>query len=203
MATGETFKATIIAQHNDGTAIINDFGYVDLAGGSTHIDTGTAAGAFQTLVQATFVAAMVSDVSIYRYRFACVGGTHKGEIGYTDVSGGIPGAATNGYLPKEIAVSMKRQTGHASKKDRGRIFFGPVTIDYWLGPSSDVDKIDAGNALLVAVANLLKATLTVSSIALQPVILSSAGTYSGNLINHVSIPSELVHRKSRRVRVGA
>jgi hypothetical protein len=203
MAVGETFKATIIAQHNDGTAIINDFGYVDLAGSSAHIDTGTAAGAFQTLVQAVFVAAMVADVSIFRYRFACVGGTHKGEIGFVDVSGGIAGANTSGELPKEMCISMKRQTGYASKRDRGRIFFGPVALDYWAGPTIAPDKVNAGVAEIVAVSNLLKANLTVSAVVLSPVILAGDGTYSGKVINRVSIPSELVHRKSRRVRVGA
>jgi len=203
MATGETFKASIIAQHADGTAIINDFGYVDLAGSSAHIDTGIAAGNFQTLVQAKFLLAMDSNVRIYRYRFACVGGTHKGEIGYVDVAGGIAGALGSGTLPKEMAISMKRQTGHASKSDRGRIFFGPVSTDFWLGPVSDVDLCDPGITPLVNVADLLKATLTTGAVTLSPVILNAAGTYSGNIINHVSIPSELVHRKSRRVRVGA
>lgn len=197
--TGETFKATIIAVLDDGTSIVNDYGYTDVGPSSTHIDTGTAAGNFQTLVQATYVAALPTNWAVYRYRFACVGGTHVGEIGFVDVSPKLHGALdpTN-QLPAEMAISMKRQTGYATRRDRGRIFFGPVAVNFQQ-TSENWDQ-PADDSLLHAVRDLGKATLTTSTVVLKPVILAANGTYNGRQVIKASIGPTYVHRKSRRLR---
>lgn len=202
MATGENFKASVIAQLDDGTGVVFDFGYTDNVSGSVHLDMGIAAGNFQTLVQNTLALALPTDYSIVRIRFACVQGVHLGEIGYVEVSPPVAGSlsAVNRY-PNEMAISVKRSTGFASRRDRGRIFLGPVSAE--LADNANVNKVIASNALLINVANLLKSNLTTGGVTLKPVILSSAGTYSGNIVNRVSVAAVLVHHKSRRPRVGA
>lgn len=201
MAAGETFKATIIGELDDGTAIVNDYGYVDDSSGTVHIDCGTAAGAFQTLIQAAYVAALPNNWHTVRYRFACVGGTHKGELGFVEDSTTVGALETDDQLPAEMCISLKRNTGHSSRRDRGRIFFGPVA-SFFVSGSTPWDKPIPG-PLLTAVMNLGKATLTVSSVALHPVILAANGSYSGRIIVNVGIGETYVHRKSRRLRVGA
>lgn len=199
MAEGETFKATVISTTNNGNAIVFDWGYVDLSSGSGHIDTGIAAGDFQTLVQAKLLAALPEGVTIRKYRFACVGGTHNGEIGYVETSGGgYEGSVDNSnMLPLEMAISMKRSTGYASRRDRGRIFFGPVASEFRSTENSDQTVITTE---LTNVLNLLKADLTTQSRTLRPVILASDGTYSGRIIIKVAQGLVFVHRKSRRFR---
>jgi hypothetical protein len=201
MAALETFKASIIANLADGTAIVNDYGYTDDSSGTTHIDCGTGAGAFQTLVQATYIAALPSNWKTVRYRFACVGGTHKGELGFVEDATHQGALDSDNQLPAELCISMKRNTGHSSRRDRGRVFFGPVATDF-INVDADWDKVPA-NPLLTAVANLGKAALTVGGVTLHPVILAADGTYSGRVVINVSIGPTFVHRRSRRIRVGA
>lgn len=202
MATGENFKASVIGELDDGTAIVFDFGYTDNVSGSVHLDTATAAGNFQTLVQAVMANALPDDFHFRRYRFACVAGTHVGEVGYVEVAGDVPGAmsAVNRY-PNELAVAVKRNTGYSSRRDRGRIFFGPVSTG--LADNANVNKVIPDGANITAVANLLKANLTTGGVVLKPVILSSAGTYSGHVVINVGVAAVLVHHKSRRPRTGA
>lgn len=200
MATGETFKATIIGELTDHTAIVFDFGYVDDASGSVHLDTGTAAGNFQTLVQAKFAAVLCSDFTFRRYRFACTLGVHKGEIGYVEVDPAVNGALDPlDRLPNEVCIAMKRMTGHASRRDRGRIFFGPLSKNFAVSADQNVPST---NGDLDQVRDLLKANLVTGGVTLKPVILSAAGTYSGRLVNRVAYNTIYVHRKSRRPRPG-
>jgi hypothetical protein len=196
MAEGETFKATVITEGNAGTAFVFDFGFVDVTSGSAHIDCGIAAGNFQTMVQATMAAALPSEQIFRKYRFACVGGAHVGEIGYVVVDPPVLGGQEGDVLPAECAISMKRNTGFSSRRDRGRIFFGAVVTSYRTGDNTD--EITHTASTLVAVRDLLKATLTTQSRSLKPVILSAAGTYSGRQVINVEVAKVLVHRKSRR-----
>lgn len=202
MATGENFKASVIGELDDGTGIVFDFGYTDNVSGSVHLDMAIAAGNFQTLVQATLVQALPADYTFKRYRFACVAGVHAGEIGYVEVTPAVHGdlSVVNRY-PNELAIAVKRNTGYASRRDRGRIFLGPVSAS--LADNANVNKCVPDAAPLVAVANLLKSNLTSGGVVLKPVILSSAGTYSGNLVSKVGVADVLVHHKSRRPRTGA
>lgn len=200
MAEGETFRATIIGELADRTAVVFDFGYMDSSSGSGHIDTGTAAGDFQTLVQAKIVAALPLDYKVTRYRFACVGGLAKGEVGYVDVTPPVSGALTSGNrLPNEVAVSLKRNTGHAGRGDRGRVFFGPVSADI----VSDVNEVDTTSPSLIAVRDLLKTNLTTSTRILRPVLLKPDGSSNGRLIVNVAIARVFVHRRTRRPRTGS
>lgn len=202
MAEGETFKATVIGRLQDGTAVCFDFGYVDLTSGTGHIDTGTAAGDFQTLVQAKLAAVLPDIFTFQRYRFACVGGAAKGEIGYVDVSPIVNGSLLgDGHLPNEIAISVKRSTGHSSRSDRGRIFLGPVAQG--LLDADHLNSPDLTNSDLLAVKDLLKANLITGTRTLRPVILNAAGTYSGRTVSMTSIGSIFVHRRTRRPRSGA
>ncbi len=200
MAVNETFRASIIGQLTpSGTAIVFDFGYRDPSG-SAHVDCGTAAGNFQTLMQSTFANALPSAFIFVRYRFACVSGAHDGEIGYTDVIPPVTGALGPEMLPPEIAISMKRNTGHASRRDRGRIFFGPVSPDYRQAPDNDL--VLASATELINVSNKLKADLVTGATTLKPVILAADGSYSGNDVIQVAIGPIFVHHKSRRTRGG-
>lgn len=197
----ETFRGTVIGSTGSGVnAILFDFGFRDNTGGSVHIDTGTAAGDFQTLVQSVLAAVLPSTYTFVRYRFACVGGDHVGEIGFVEVSPPVNGdnSVFDYILPNEIAISLKRATGYSSRHDRGRVFLGPVG-SYLASASSN--KPDAANTDLIAAANLVKAVLTTGGVALTPVILSSAGTTNGRTIIHASIGQVYVHRRSRRPRV--
>lgn len=200
MATGETFKASVIGELDDSTAVVFDFGFVDLAGGSVHIDTALAAGNFQTLVQDTMAACLPDDYTFKRYRFACVGGAHVGEIGYTEVDPAVHGSVSAvNRMPNELCVSLKRNTGYATRRDRGRIFFGPIPTG--LVDNANINKIvPAGYS---DVAQLLKTNLVVSGITLKPIILSSAGTYSGRVVSQVGIADVMVHRRTRRPRSGS
>lgn len=200
MAANETFRASVIMEGNLGTAVVYDFGYVDNSGGGTHIDTGTAAGDFQTLVQATLVAALPTHITFKKYRFACVGGTHLGEIGYVDVPPDtVTGSDESDVLPMEICISLKRATGYASRRDRGRVFFGPCIRGFQ--SADNVDKV-VPSPYLEAVRDLLKANLVTQTVTLKPVILAGNGTYNGRLITKVAIGEVFTHRKSRRWRVG-
>ncbi len=200
MATGETFRATVIGQLTFGGAVVYDYGYVDLASGSTHLDMGIAAGNFQTLVQAKLAAASTSALSFVRYRFACVSGTHIGEIGYVEVASPVSGASASNINPLEIAISMKRSTGHSSRRDRGRVFWGPVPTEFNLGDNPDLP--DTSNAALQDIMNLGKADLVTGGVTLKPVILSADGSYSGRVIVQVSMGKVYVHHKSRRTGIG-
>lgn len=202
MALNETFKASVIGQLQGSlTAVVFDYGYVDLNAGSTHRDTGTWAGVFQTMWQAVALAALTDDLVIKRYRFACVAGIHVGEIGYVDnvnVTGGL--TAVN-RMPNEVCVSLKRSTGYASRRDRGRVFWGPVATT--LVDNSDVNLADVGSALLQAARDLGSTPITTGGASLTPVILAANGTYSGRVIVNTGIGDVLCHRKSRRPRAGA
>jgi len=199
MAAGETFRATVVMEGNTGQAVVYDFGYADVSG-SVHIDCGTAAGNFQTLVQAAILLVSVDTITPIRYRFACVGGTHVGEVGFVEVTSGVTGAlASSDMLPLEICISLKRNTGHSSRRDRGRVFFGPVSAS--LRDAGNSDKVDRTNTDLQALRDKLKATLTVGGATLQPVILAANGSYSGRTIVNVSIGEIFTHHKSRRLRV--
>lgn len=201
MATGETFKGSMINELADGTAVVFDFGFVQLGGSANdHIDTGLGAGALQSLVQDTFVAALPDDLTVKRYRFACVSGAHLGEIGYVEVDPPVTGqlSAVNRY-PNELCASLKRTTGYASRRDRGRIFFGPLattTID-----NANINRVDV--SAFAAVHAKLKSNMQVSGITLSPVILAANGTYSGRLIINTSCAPVIVHRRTRRPRTGA
>src|SRR6478672_5576815 len=144
MAEGDTYRATVIMRASAGTQIVFDFGYVDVSSGATHIDMGTAAGDFQTLVQGTLAAALPSTQTFIRYRFACLKTVQAGEVGYVDVDPPVVGDKTvtlvTDVLPLEMCVSMKRNTGHTSRRDRGRVFFGAVCSTF--RDSVNVDKID-------------------------------------------------------------
>ncbi len=200
MALNETFRATVIAEVNTGQAIVFDYGYQQQSAGSEHLDTGTAAGDFQTLVQATLAAALPTGLTFKKYRFACVGGTHVGEIGFVVVDPAVTGAQDSDPLPLEIALSMKRSTGHASRRDRGRVFFGPIVED--LRDTGNSDKPLAGSSQLSDVCNLGKADLTTGGVTLRPVLLSGDGTTTGHVITTVEVGDVFVHHKSRRLRVG-
>lgn len=194
--TGETFKATMIGVMQNGTAVVFDFGYADVIS-SAHIDMGTAAGDFQTLVQAKMLAVLPSTYSVVRYRFACVGGSHVGEVGYVVAGTGHVGLRSADTLPQEVAISLKRSTGHASRRDRGRIFLGPVDISFY--DSLRADEVQIDTPLTVA-RDLLKSTVTAMGISLIPAIIASNGTYSGNRVTQVDIGQIFVQRKSRRLR---
>jgi hypothetical protein len=200
MALNDTFRATIIAKMDNGTAIVFDYGYQQQSAGSEHLDTGTAAGNFQTLVQATYLAALHTTVGITRYRFACVHGDHVGEIGFVEVDPPQQGSGDGALLPQEIAISMKRSTGYSSRKDRGRVFFGPCLAAY--APGTDFDLVDTTIAELQAVRDLGKATLTTGGVTLKPVLLAGDGTTNGHVITRVAMGPVFVHHKSRRLRVG-
>jgi len=201
MATGETFRATIICSaQSTGTAFVFDFGFVDLSSGSAHLDTGTAAGNFQTMIQASLVALLPTDIFIRRYRFACVSGTHIGEIGYVEVTSPVHGALDEEVLPPEMCISLKRSTGHSSRRDRGRVFFGPCVASLRNGDAGD--SVDTSNTALGVLADKLKTDVVTAGTTLKPVILSAAGGYSGRVINQVGIGPVFVHHKSRRTRVG-
>jgi len=202
MAEGEHFKATIICQTNLETAIVFDFGYADVTAGAGHVDTGIAAGDFQTLVQAKLAALLPTPVAIMKYRFACVLGTHIGEIGFVEGDPIIVGLNEPDYiLPSEVCISVKRNTGYASRRDRGRVFFGPVGSN--LRDPDNTDKVKTTDADLVNFRNLLKTNLVTQTRTLEPVILAADGTHSGHKIVNVAIAEVFVHRKSRRLRVGA
>lgn len=201
MASLETFRASVYGILDVGTAVVFDYSYVDNTGGSTHIDTGVAAGNFQTLVQTTMAAALPAGFTFTKYRFACVTGTHNGEIGFVDVSPPVTGAMSDEMLPPEICISLQRNTGHSSRHDRGRVFFGPVHPDYQ-DPSDHPDKVQI-DANLTAVANLGKAVLTTSGVDLTPCLLSSAGEWNNNAIINVKINPIFCHRRTRRLRAPA
>lgn len=198
MAEGDIFRATVMGITKDNAAINFDFGYADKAVGSTRLDTGIAAGNFQTLVQTTMVAALDDNTSLYKYRFACTDGPNKGDIGYVEVSP-VQGTVVPAiYFPNEMCISLKRNTGRTGRDHRGRIFFGPANEDTVL--AADTNQADQASATLLAVRDLLKATLTVSGRTLTPVLLKSNGTTNGYTIINVGIAAVLCHRKSRRPR---
>lgn len=198
--TGENFRATIIMQGNLGTAFVNDFGFTDNAGGSFHFDMGTAAGDFETMIQAAWLAILPDDVSIVKYRFACVHGPSLGEIGFVELNPPQPGLLTSSdQLPAEICISFKRNTGHASRRDRGRVFFGPVNGEFHQEPNPDLVTVTPA---LTTASGMLINPLTTQGHLLQPVILAADGTYSGRLVVNRSIAPVFVQRKSRRFRVG-
>lgn len=200
---GETFRATIQGEIDDGSAVVFDFGYFDSTSGSGHVDTGTAAGDFQTKVQARIVAALPDTYTVRRYRFACVGGTSKGEIGFVDVSPPVAGALSTvtAPMPNEICISIKRATGYASRGDRGRIFFGPVADDIVAG--NGPNKYDMTNTALLSVRDLLKEDFLTQGRTLRPVLLRPNGTCNGHLINRVGLNPIFAHRRTRRPRQGS
>lgn len=201
MAAGETFKASVIAQVTDGTAIVMDFGYAD-TDGNVHIDTNQAAGDFQTLVQALLLAALPDDTTIKKYRFACVKGTHKGEIGYVEGVNMAGEVSAVNRQPTEICISMKRSTGYASRRDRGRIFFGPVANVFT--DNANVSKVAVTSNILTDALELLRANLVTQAAGLLPVILAADGSYIANhFVTRVSLGEVFTHHKSRRPRVGA
>lgn len=202
MGLGENFKASVLMSISTGAAFVFDFGFTDNASGTTHVDTGTAAGDFQTLVQAKLQAVLPDGVRFDRYRFACVAGSHAGEIGYVDVSPPVYGLAdSTNALPCEIAISLKRSTGYASRHDRGRVFLGPVPAA--LRDTSNTDKVLLSDSSLQQARDLLKADLVTQTRTLKPVILAKDGSYfMGRVVTKVSIGEIFVHQRSRRIRQG-
>lgn len=197
---GEIFKASVIGELDDGTAIVNDFGFFDSTSGSGHIDTGTAAGDFQTFIQAAMVAMLPDIYTFKRYRFACVNGPSIGEVGYVEVSPPVTGGASStNRMPNEICICVKRSTGHAGRGDRGRIFLGPVAEAY----VSDANHPDYAASDLLTLANKLKANLTTQSRVLKPVLIKPDGTSNGRPILQVNVNRVFCHRRTRRPRVGA
>lgn len=197
---GELFRASIVMLHiPSGTAFVNDFSYADKSSGSTHIDTNVAAGDFQTLVQAKFQAALPESMNFVKYRFACVAGGHAGEVGEVVLTDTQNGELTGGTtLPNEVCISLKRSTGYATRRDRGRIFFGPVHSDLY-GASRNSPDLESGQ--LQDVMNLLKTNLVTQTRTLKPIILSSTNTTNGHDIVRASIGHLYTHRKSRRPRL--
>lgn len=204
MGTNEqTFKASILCQdQTNGTAYTFDFGYRENSGTAPHIDTGTAAGNFQTLVQAPFLAIIPERVNIVRYRFATVYGPYKGEIGFVEANQAGLLSIAGHLMPQEIAICLKRATGYASRRDRGRIFFGPVDPATFQQSEPNGDEVVTTVTDLVTVANLLKSNLTTGGHTLEPVILAADGTHAGRTVIKVSIAPVFAHRKTRRLRVG-
>lgn len=199
----QCFKASILCQdETNGTAFTFDYGYREAGGTAPHVDTGTAAGAFQTLVQASYVAILPERVKLVRYRFATVYGPFKGEVGFVE-TGGLAGdvEVTTNLLPQEVAIAFKRSTGHASRRDRGRVFFGPVDSTLFQMPQPNGDEVNVTTPLQTA-CDLNKANLTVGAVTLQPVILAADGTHSGFIVIHATVAPVFVHRKTRRIRVG-
>ena len=198
MANGDLYRASIISMNLSGTAFVMDFGYVDQTS-SVHVDMGIAAGNFETLVQAALLAILPDSVAVLRYRFACVGGPNVGDVGFVEASPGTVGLISGvDVFPGEICISMKRNTGHVERTDRGRVFFGPVCETFRL--TGTTDTVDTANTDLVTFSNLLKSNLTVSTATLKPAIVSSAGGYSGNVVINTSIGRIFTHRRSRRLR---
>lgn len=198
---GETFKASVIGQLDDGTAVVFDFGYAHIDSPNVHIDTSIAAGNFQTLVQQLMADALPTDYNFKKYRFACVSGANIGEIGYVDVSPPVAGGLSpvNRY-PNELCASLRRSTGYSTRRDRGRVFFGPLATT--LIDNANINKVVTDTAL-VDVASLLKSNLVTQGVTLKPVILSSSGSYNGRVVIKSSVAEVIVHRKTRRPRIGA
>lgn len=203
MAGGDNFKLSIISQFNPSvTQIVADYGYTDNSGGSLHLDTGDIITSFRTMVETKYRAVLPDCVFIHQYRCQCVASTHgfKGEIGYYDLNPTVAGTNGSETLPPEMAISIRRKTGWASRRDRGRLFLGPVTTSYFSSATPDVVQVDA---TLLTFAGTVSESITVSGVVLSPVILSANGTYSGHLIIANSVPNGWVHRKSRRAGVGS
>ena len=200
MSNGECFRASVIAEAPaTHTAFVYDFAYQDQTGGAVHIDTSLAAGDFQTLIQADLLAILPSNITIRKYRFACVSGPHIKEVGTVDdvgQSGAI--SAGSGDLPFEQCISIKRTTGFAGGTHRGRIFFSPVAATFRLAQNG----VNAGASDLETFRDLLKADLTTSGEALTPIILPGNPTTAlRKPIIHVAIATTVVHRVSRRPRL--
>jgi hypothetical protein len=200
MAGSQTFRGSCICQHDNGTAFIFDWSYADPNPTATHLDTGIAAGNLETLMAADVLGCLPSMVSIYKWRFATVTGPFAGEIGYVVPSPPSPGGRTVlALLPQENAVSLKRNTGHAARSDRGRLFFGPIDASYQ--DLTNFDKVN-DDGTLMNLALKMKASLTVSSTVLTPCLLNSAGEWNGHAIINVSVAEIFVQRKTRRFRTG-
>jgi len=201
MAAGENFRVSVIGEMPaTHAAVIFDFGLQDQSGGSVHIDCAQAAGDFQTAVQAAILAVARNDYTIRRYRFACVHSSagHLGEVGYVDdVNQDGTISMTSADLPNEICISMKRNTGHVGRRDRGRVFFGPVSHTFRVG----LNGVDISNSSLQDFRDLGRTPLLTQTVLLKPVILASDGTSTNREIVNVSIGLEFVHRKSRRTRL--
>lgn len=201
MALGEHFRASVFMLTPDGSVLVNNYGYLDNNSGSAHIDMGTACGDFQTLIQSDLAAALPDNTKIFKYRFACVFGTHAGEVGFLEVTPNVAGgAASPAAFPNEVCICLKRNTGHTSRTDRGRIFLSPISPSFV--SAVDPNQVDTTAAELTALANTLKANLTTSAITLKPIIVDSDGDSTENVIVNVGITPEFRHRKSRRPTVG-
>lgn len=201
MAHGEHFRASIIIDDSTSGAIVNNYGYADLTGGSVHLDMGIAAGVFQTLVQEKYAAFLPTTCKIVKYRFACVfSPSHLGEIGFVEPDEPVfGGAATIGMLPAEMAIAIRRNCGTASRMERGRIFLGPVSATY---RSLLTNQPDMTSSVLNDFTNLVKAGITVSGTALSPIIVDADGDSTEKVIINSSIGPVFVHRRSRRPGVG-
>lgn len=200
MAANENFKVSILCVDVGGQSFVFDYGFHDDSGGAVHIDTNQLASDFQTAHEAAWRACLHQDVQIARYRAACVLGAHKGEVGYIDTAPGVAGTYEGDLLPREICMAFRRSTGYASRRDRGRIFFGPLTKDRQTNANPD---ICAPQAVDFTLCDTLKANLLTQTVTLKPVILAADGTYSGHLVNKVAIASIFCHRKTRRFRAPA
>jgi hypothetical protein len=200
MLGSQTFRASVICETDEGTAVVFDYSYVDTNPSPVHIDTGIAAGDFQSLVQTSLAAIMPTTVKFKKYRFATVTGPNAGEIGYVVVDPPVAGdLAVTTLLPTEMAISFKRNTGHASRGDRGRVFFGP--IDQGFQDSGNPDRVAVVTELSTA-ADLGKAILVVGATTLYPCLLNAAGEWNGHTIINTSVGDVFVHRKTRRFRAG-
>lgn len=202
MAGSQTFRASVILSNLNSSQIVFDFSYADPGSVATHLDTGIAAGNFQTLVEAVLASALPSTTNIIKYRFATVSGPFAGEIGYvvrtTPLPGGISSLQT---LPNEIAISMKRNTGHASRSDRGRFFFGPIDVTFQEPTNPDL-VIDTGS-LLPPVTNLSTTSLVTGGVTLTPALLDSAHAWNGHALVNSSVGPVFVHRRTRRFGIGS
>ncbi len=200
MPGSQTFRASAICEGNAGTAFVFDWSFADPASSPLHLDMGIAAGDWQTAVQADLAACLPSQIVIKKWRFACVSGPSVGEIGYVVVTPPQAGSRTAAdVLPNEIAISLKRDTGHASRSDRGRIFFGPVDIAYQ--DTTNPDKV-LDDGTLLTLANSSFGTFTTQLTTLTKCLLHADGTWNGHALIHASVGEIFVHRKTRRFRSG-
>lgn len=199
MATGDVAKITLVCV-NDSVGIVNTFHYMDRSGGSTVIDAATAANDFWTNNSAVFISAMTQNTQFLSVQYDCIAGPGTLNTGIYNIPAATYGTIILQQMPQEICAALFRNTGKTGRAQRGRLFWGPLSIDAFASSDPSDGKIDTTDSALLGIAAIIKGTFTTQTVGLSPVLVNKTKTPTATNIINSGISPICVHRRSRRLR---
>lgn len=200
MAAGDVFRLSLLG--NDGfRSIVNTFHYADDSGGSVHINADAFCSDWWTTWSAPLLAAAVNSVNFTAVNVQCILGPNLGDIGVYGMNAGNTGTYGAPDVIPEICIAITRKITKAGRKNRGRIFWGPLNSGHF--SSVPNGEVNTGDASLTSISTILTSSFTTQTVALDPCLVHAAGkpvvyTRTPGIITESVVSQGSVHRKTRR-----